>query len=172
MRLLLVLSMLAAWALALWLWPDLPELVPIHFDLAGNPDGWASKSWWNWFALPALGTALGAALGLLVPWWMVRLARANSPWLNVPWRERFRALPTEARVRAVQRPAPWFALLAICVQVLLGWIAYGSSQVASGAWTALPPGPSFAGLALLLGAAAGAAVAGAAAVRREIRRSA
>lgn len=170
MRLLLVLSMLAVWGLAAWLWPGLPERVPIHFDLAGNPDRWAAKSWWSWFALPALGTALGAGLGLFVPWWMVRLARANSPWLNVPWRERFRALPTEARVRAVQGPAPWFAALAICVQVLLGWIAYGSARVASGVWTALPPGPSFVGLLLVLGTAAAGAAMGAAAVRREIRR--
>lgn len=46
-RLLEVLSLLGivAGVILLWsAWPELPEKVPSHFNLSGQPDGWAGKS--------------------------------------------------------------------------------------------------------------------------------
>lgn len=31
------------WGLIAWMWAHLPEQIPIHFDIAGRPDGYGSK---------------------------------------------------------------------------------------------------------------------------------
>ena len=36
---------LAAWALAAWLYPSLPQRMPTHWNIEGNVDGWGDKSW-------------------------------------------------------------------------------------------------------------------------------
>jgi len=142
-KLVLVLAMLGVWGLAAWLWPGLPERVPMHFDLAGRPDGWVEKSVLVWFGLPTLATAVGAVLGLLLPVWMVRLARANSRWLTV---------------------------LACLVQGLFGWIVFGSSRVAVGRWDVLPATPTLVGISAIVLCAIALAFAGSRAVKQEFAR--
>jgi len=171
MRALLLLSMLAVWALAAAAWPQLPARVPIHFDLSGRPDGWAARSAWWWFLLPALATTIGAMMGWLLPRWMVAMARANSRWLNMPRKAEFMALPVAARERAVHAPLAWLSALVVGVQALTGWIVYGSARVAVGDWQALPPVVSFALVAALLACASGLGIAGARSVRREVERA-
>lgn len=170
MRALLVLVTIANWLLAGFLWSSLPERFPIHFDAAGTPDGWATKTALTWFALPALGTALGLALGVGLPKWMVAMAKSNSPWLNVPDKKAFAALPEDARVRVITGPARWLVALAVVLQLLLGWIVFGCARVAAGDWTTLPPGPSYALIGAVLVCAACLAFAGSRAVRREVAR--
>ncbi len=50
-------------------YPYLPEVIPVHFNVAGEPDGFADKSWVTVFALPALALALA---GLFVVMEVVR----------------------------------------------------------------------------------------------------
>ncbi len=171
MRVLLVLTIAGVWVLAIAAWPSLPDRIPIHFDIAGRADGWADKSAWWWFALPALATLVGALLGLLLPRWMLAMARTNSRWLNVPRKQQFMALPLDARERAIEAPMPWLLALACCVQVLIGWIVFGSARVAAGEWATLPPVSSFVAIGLVLACAVGLAVAGIRAVRREVERA-
>jgi uncharacterized membrane protein len=44
---------LAAWALAAWLYPSLPQRVPTHWNIEGKVDGWGDKSWAT-FLVPAM----------------------------------------------------------------------------------------------------------------------
>lgn len=171
MPLLLLAAIVVPWAVAAIAWPELPPRIPMHFDAAGRPDGWVATSAWVWFSLPALGTVLGFGLGLLLPRWVIGMARANSPWLNVPNKRAFVQLPEAARVRAVIAPAKWLAVLALAIQMLLAWIVFGSARVASGTWDVLPPWPSYALLAAVLACAGCLALAGSRAVRREIAAS-
>ncbi len=170
-RVLLALTVAATWALAAWLWPDLPARFPVHFDASGNPDGWAAKSALAWFALPGLGTLFALILGLGLPAWVVAMARSNSPWLNVPNKKAFTALPEDARVRAVTGPARWLVVLAIVLQALFAWIVFGGARVASGEWRALPSWPSWGLVAAVVACALVQAFAGARAVRREVQRA-
>ena len=41
---------LAAWALAAWLYPSLPQRVPTHWNIEGKVDGWGDKSWATFLA--------------------------------------------------------------------------------------------------------------------------
>ena len=44
---------LAAWALAVWLYPSLPQRVPTHWNIEGKVDGWGDKSWAT-FLMPGM----------------------------------------------------------------------------------------------------------------------
>lgn len=50
-------------------YPRLPEVIPVHFNAAGEPDGFADKSWATVFALPAIALAVA---GLFVVMEVVR----------------------------------------------------------------------------------------------------
>lgn len=57
------LTLLALWILAIWHFSTLPETIPVHFDAAGNPDGWGGKE--NLLVLPGLATALFVVMTFL-----------------------------------------------------------------------------------------------------------
>lgn len=49
-------SLVLTWLLTLWHYPSLPEEIPIHFGLSGQPDRWGDKG--MIFFLPFLGSFL------------------------------------------------------------------------------------------------------------------
>lgn len=167
-RALLVLVLLSMWAFAAWAWPTLPERIPMHFGPGGAPDAWTRKSAWAWFLTPALATVFTLLLGVWLPRLAVGMARRNSTTLNMPQRERFRALPEEARVRAVRVVAGWLGWLASAVQVLFAWFLFASWQVAHERWAGLPVAATVAWVAAMLALAASLAVASSRAVTREL----
>ena len=57
------LIVLASWLIAIESYPTLPEVIPIHFDASGTPDGFGSKG--NIFGLPIVSTVIFTALTLL-----------------------------------------------------------------------------------------------------------
>lgn len=67
-------------ALSIALWERLPERIPVHFDLHGVPDGFASK-------------AVGAFLLPLVGVGTLALLRLAPRWFSPSWRERADASP-------------------------------------------------------------------------------
>lgn len=72
-----------------------PEVVAVHFDLAGVPDRWAHKSWGNTLVLPLTALAITALIygtAQLAGW-----ARRHPAALNLPDKARFLALPPEAQ---------------------------------------------------------------------------
>lgn len=61
-----------------WKLPTLPNIVPVHFDGSGKPDGWGSKQT-LWF-LPALLTGLH----ILFYWLLKHPERFNYPMAKTP----------------------------------------------------------------------------------------
>ena len=167
----LVLALVALWGLALGEWSELPQRVPVHFDAAGRPDAFAPKGVVAWFAVPVLGSGLGLLLGCVLPRFLLRAARRNSPFLNVPNKQRFRMLPVAARERAVAAPLPWLLAMAVVLQILFAWLVHGSARVAHGEWQVLPPGPTFVLVSAVVLLAIVLAVSGSRAVRRELAAS-
>ena len=55
--------LLASFGVALWYWPGLPVLVPLHFNAAGKVDGWGAKS--TVWLLPVVGVVLALFLTVL-----------------------------------------------------------------------------------------------------------
>lgn len=48
---------LGMFALAAWLYPTLPNIMPVHWGITGEPNGWAPKLWGAWL-LPIIGLLL------------------------------------------------------------------------------------------------------------------
>jgi uncharacterized membrane protein len=59
----IVLAVATAFNVALY--PTLPDPVPVHFNIAGEPDGWAAKSVWSVFGLLIIGAAVVILLTIL-----------------------------------------------------------------------------------------------------------
>jgi hypothetical protein len=157
------------WAGAVAAYSTLPATIPIHFDFAGRPDAVGGKAWW--FLLPTVATALVVPLTWLLPIWVDRLAASNSRWLNVPDRERFRALPPPARQRALSPLRHMLPILGLEVLLLFAWLLYASHRVAVGRADRLHHWPALACVAAVVATALGFAAAGLRAVQREVQRA-
>ena len=101
---------IAQWILPLSAMSSLPDQVPVHFDLAGNPDRFASKtSWEMWF-----GSIIGTFLGALV----IVLMRFPGAY-NVPRKAEIAALPTTQRERIHDLMREMLLAIFTIVQVLV-----------------------------------------------------
>jgi uncharacterized membrane protein len=142
-------GLLAAWLAASALaWPHLPERVPIHFDLAGNPTRWVGTSPFSWFGL----TAIGALTSLFV-WGMAWFGRRNPSLWNVPDRSRFVRLSPQARapiVERMERVAGWTAVLCTVIFAAVQALVYASATGRSGLPWSLLHGVIWGAVALIL----------------------
>ena len=135
---------LALLAWAVWLWPDVPGRVPVHFGLNGEPNAWADRSAWSWFGLPAVGLAIAAGVDVLLRW---SLSRPGAPGINLPQKETVLALPPERQAPVWDRVAAMvYAGIALSLGALAliqvgGWAesqgADGSRWVLAGVVTAV-----------------------------------
>lgn len=167
-RIFLAVSSLSVWGVALGYWSDLPSKIPMHFGLNGQPDQFAEKSITSWFWLPTLASVFACGFGLLLPKWVRSMAASNSALLNVPDQRRFRALPTDARLRvidAMMEPMLW---MAVVLQWLFAWIVYSTAKVALEDWQRLPMWPTITAIALVVGCAARLLVTATKAVASEV----
>jgi uncharacterized membrane protein len=146
-------------------YPSLPERIPIHFDLAGNPDGWARTSLLSWFLLPLIATAV-AALVLVAG----RVSEYRPELWNVPEKPRFLALPAEARAPIVARLRAFMALMAVMTTAVMGVIQVEVFLTATGRGPA-PPWLMTGAIVLVLVATGVAAVRISRRVAAEIREA-
>jgi uncharacterized membrane protein len=117
---------------------SVPAVIPFHFDASGRPNGFAASS--SLLSIPlaaAIFTVVFVGLGIRIP----AMARDGVRTLKVPRRELFRALPAEARVRAVEPIAVAFPLLGVFTCVFLGLLLHSLSEVALGHRETLAVGP-------------------------------
>lgn len=115
------------WGLGWWMWDVLPDPMPSHWGLDGQPDGWLPRSW-------------GVAVAPLV---------SLTPWLI----EGVMALDVQGRQvgagrRAMDALEVALALFGVGVQVLILQAAGGASQALAGGWLLAMMG----GLWMVLGA--------------------
>lgn len=136
-------SLAALWGLSLLLWPQLPERIPLHFAASGVPDRVGPASALNWFMLPGIATGM-TALFLGINALVRRLVRTGPQWINLPDKERFLALPEQARMAVMRHLFAMLQGLPAYICLLFAWIVWGTYSVATGRmerlpfWTALP----------------------------------
>lgn len=101
---------------------DLPDRIPVHYDLGGVPDRWSDRTPLAWFGLPLVAfgvTALLYGIGLAMP--------RNPRLLNLPDRERFLQLPADEQRRIMSIGAQmlyWLAainLIGFTMIQFVGW---------------------------------------------------
>lgn len=57
--------LIASWVIGARYYTLLPDRIPIHYDLSGQANGWASKSFWSVFIVPLAQTFLALLFALL-----------------------------------------------------------------------------------------------------------
>jgi hypothetical protein len=111
-------------------WPNLPESIPTHFDLAGNPDSWRDKSVLSWFGPSFIAMLiLGMFYGLA---WIIPKA---PDLLSIPNKDLILALPDEERkpvYLAIQDILYWSGALCTALFGLIQIGAYRSAMGSSG----------------------------------------
>ncbi|HSJ32502.1 MAG TPA: DUF1648 domain-containing protein [Longimicrobiales bacterium] len=65
--------LVATVGLSVYVYPELPERIPLHFRADGTPDRWGDRSWLTWLLLPLIGAA---TIGFL----MVVQRRLDAAW--------------------------------------------------------------------------------------------
>jgi hypothetical protein len=120
----------AVWWRALSWWPQLPPRIPIHFDAAGEPDGWAARSVVAWFLAPAIMLFLCALLGAIALW-INGVARTSPDLMNVPHRALFIRLSPAARCEAVLPVRGVLVWVLVGINVLGLVIVEGMGRVAT-----------------------------------------
>ncbi len=146
------------WRAAVW-YPRLPDRYPIHFDMSGTPDGWASKSVATWFLLPLVSlvmTALMMGLGL---GGINAMARHTPGLINIPRKDEFLRLSPEERVRVLGPMSVFLLLVGAMEGGLFLWLVEGIGRVATGATQMLSPWAVFVFVGVVLTGAAVSAVA-------------
>lgn len=139
----LALVLVALLAIRAFHWyPLLPDPFPIHFNGAGEADGWARKSPVAWALMALMGPVLAAGLGYLagrIP----RMAAKDPGLINLPDKERFLRLDAPRRAEAMRPTAHYLHAVSVLVLALFLYIIEGTGRLASGTWSTLPSWPVF-----------------------------
>ncbi|HEX6588364.1 MAG TPA: DUF1648 domain-containing protein [Longimicrobiales bacterium] len=119
------------WLFALGTYRRLPDSFPIHFDLAGNADGFAERGTAGfvlWLLLPTTATLLSLFMR-----WAARAGWKNPHLWNVPHKKQFVALSPERRAPAqgvLAEAMAWLTLLCSALLATLEWLIYVSARAA------------------------------------------
>ena len=95
----------------------LPDRFPIHFDLAGNPDGYATRGvggFFIWMLVPVTTALLSWLMR-----WAPRAARSNPSLWNIPRKQEFLRLAPEQREPIQQRLTETMAWLTLMTTLML-----------------------------------------------------
>lgn len=132
-RLLNAILLAALVAGSAWAYPRLPSRIPMHFDLAGQPDRWEARSVTSWFLLPAI--ACGMALMLYA---MSALGTRTPHLWNLPEKRRFLALHPRDQAPVIARMQRFIGLVGVMITALFGAIQAGIYHASLGDGGALP----------------------------------
>ncbi|MGB3542264.1 DUF1648 domain-containing protein [Rubrivirga sp.] len=163
-RALMWISALGLLVAAVGLWPHLPDRIPVHFGLDGEPDQWAERFLLAWLTLPLVGVALAVVLEAVATW---AVRHPDRQTVNVLSQRALMELPVERRVPVLERVASMLYWTGAVSLVALAAIQVGTWEAATG-----EDGPGWV-LAGTLGVAAGSLgilVWGLARIEGEIKR--
>jgi uncharacterized membrane protein len=124
----------------------LPEIMPVHFDAAGRPDGWSSATPGNWFTL----WLVSAGFGLAIVLGALSVFRLPPRLMSLPRKDEFLALPRERRERVLAAMAFHVLVIGGTVMLTLLCIQAGLILVASETIATFPVAVVFASLGLVL----------------------
>jgi len=116
---------LALIALSINAYPDLPERIPLHFGLNGEPDRWGSPSLLSWLMLPLIGVATVVFLYITAA-----VVPRYPKSFNVPDRKKFMELPSHLQQWVMRGILNVMHVLSTTILVTFGGIQYGAWESA------------------------------------------
>lgn len=126
---LLIFLVLGQWLLPLAFCDSLPNRVPVHFDLAGNPDRFAEKSGWELWVGPMAGTFMG----------ILTLIALRFPivW-SIPRKDEIDSLPPLPRSRLYDLVREMILAIFVFVQAMFLTITWMTISFAKATTPAFP----------------------------------
>ncbi len=118
---------------SVWMYGQLPDQVPAHFNASGAADRWVETSAGSWFLIALIGVGLAVSLYGLA-WWIGQ----RQGQVNMVNQRTYDALSEagQAKVKAVL--VDFMYVLCAMVLLLLGALQSGAFQVAMGFSEQLP----------------------------------
>ncbi len=144
---LLLLALTGLWVVIAIGYRDLPAQVPTHFNFAGTPDRWGSKS--ELLVLAGVGSGMALAISTL-SWWIGRLAVSRPGWINMPDNS-WRTFPAELRAWVMAPMCLSLQCLGLVLAGVFSFIYVGSVAVARGSAATLASWPMICLVVVCLG---------------------
>ena len=116
-----ILLALASLAIAITYWSRLPEMIPVHFGISGEPDDWVSKSLFYAFSVPGLQVILLAFFVFLY---------YKPQYSDIPTTMWLMTLDKKYRNHAFDLIRTMLAGTAVWIGVLFTYLTYGMNVVA------------------------------------------
>ena len=129
-----------------WAYSRLPERIPTHFDLTGQPDGFGSRT--SIIVLAALTWIINLAFYAFIRC-LPRMKR-NPRFINIPHKEEFLKLPEQKQSKYWALLAEFMAGIPACLNLLMYCTLRGITDVALGEAVRLPPMYVWPAIGLLL----------------------
>jgi uncharacterized membrane protein len=121
---LLIALTIGLWLLPLAFYDALPERVPVHFDLSGNPDRWAERGGWEMWVGPITTTFMAILCIVLLKF---------PGAYNVPRKAEIAILPPAARARLHDLMREMMLAIFVCIAILMGGLNLFTLLIATGA---------------------------------------
>lgn len=115
----------ALFAFSAWAYPQLPDRIPTHFGIGGEPDAWSDRSVAAWFLLPAV-----AAFVTVVMLLVGAMVSRRPQYVNMPAKARLLELPPEEQRPILARVQLFIYRLNALMLVMLSAIQLGSWRAA------------------------------------------
>ena len=135
-----ILTLALIWGVMIWANPALPPSIPTHFGPSGYADAWATKSFWNVFALPILGTVFG---GLFL--WVYH----HPQYSNIPSSVLLTEVPEPQRSVLTRLIRHFLVIIYVIMTLIFANITLATIQVAFDPAARLDPW-AMSGLVILL----------------------
>lgn len=123
LALLLIVGVSAAWLI--WRYPELPDILPVHFKRNGYPNGWQYKTWTRAMMPVLVQVALVGTLGAVAALLLIRRDGRDEP--DAP------------DVRAAAAAAEAIALIALIWVAFQGYAAFALAAMWSSGRSGLGP---------------------------------
>src|SRR5687767_7689187 len=114
-------------------YPTLPERIPTHFTIYGEPDDWSRTSFWSWFALPVICVVISAFFHVIGA-----ISERYPAAFNVPDKDKYLALSRAERAPVISTMRTFLEVMTLEMTVLFAALQAGMYEVASGGGEALP----------------------------------
>lgn len=110
---------------SLFVYPDLPDRIPLHFGADGQADRWGDRTLLSWLLLPLIGAATAAlmtGIGIMLP--------RNPKLINMPDKDRLLQLPDYLQRWVIEGVAATLHVMTFVMLVMFTTMQYGAWRTA------------------------------------------
>ncbi|MBR9990496.1 MAG: DUF1648 domain-containing protein [Gemmatimonadetes bacterium] len=110
---------------SMYVYPELPERIPLHFGADGTPDRWGGRTLLSWMTLPLIGSAT-VVLTYVIGWMLPE----RPHWVNMSDRRKLLELPAPLQRHVIGGVANMLFILNLTLLLMFCGMQYGAWESA------------------------------------------